>query len=386
MKLEGVRVLDLSLFLPGPHLTMMMADHGAEVIKVEPYPNGEPARHAPYKKAGHSVWFRNTNRGKKSLRLNLKDTRGKEILLKLAAKADVFVESFRPGVLDRLGVGYQAVSVHAPQIIYCSISAFGQTGRYVKKPAHDHAIQAMSGVSSVSLGRDGHPAMPGVAAGDMAGSLMALSGILMALIKQRSTGKGDYIDLSMLDSLMAWTPHVLGPVFAEHRDPVPQHERSWGGAAFNNAYATKDGRFLMLGGVEPHFAENLLGKAGRADLAKLCHHPAGPLQDPVKVFLTGFFKTKTLAQWHEWLADIDVAWAPVRTFTEALFDPATAERGMLLRDDQGVEHLGVPIKFSHEPARPDLRCPELGEHAGEILQQIGYSAGEIETLKRENVL
>jgi crotonobetainyl-CoA:carnitine CoA-transferase CaiB-like acyl-CoA transferase len=386
MKLEGIRVLDLSLFLPGPHLTMMMADHGAEVIKIEPYPHGEPARHAPYKKAGHSVWFRNTNRGKKSVRLNLKDPRGKEILLKLAEKADVFVESFRPGVLDRLGVGYAAVAARAPQIIYCSISAFGQTGRYSKKPAHDHAIQAMAGVSSVSLGRDGFPAMPGVAAGDMAGSLMALNGILMALIKQRSTGKGDYIDLAMHDALLAWTPHVLGPVFAEQRDPIPQQERSWGGAAFNNAYETKDGRFIMLGGVEPHFAENLLGKAGRPDLAKLCHQPAGPAQDPAKAFLRELFKTKTLAEWHAWLADIDVAWAPVRSFTEAIFDPATSERGMLLRDEQGLEHLGVPIKFTNEPAQPDLRCPALGEHANEVLQSIGYSASEVETLKRENVL
>ena len=386
MKLEGVKVLELALFLPGPHLAMMMADHGADVIKIEPYPDGEPARAHGLRKAGMSVWFRNTHRGKRSLRLNLKDPRGREVFMRLAESADVIVESFRPGVVERLGVGYAEVAKRAPQAIYCSISAFGQTGAYRDKPAHDLAMEAMAGLISVTLGQDNQPAMPGIPAADMAGSLMALSGILMALLRQRQTGRGDYLDISMHDSLLAWTPNVMGPIFAENRAAIPKHERTWGGAAFYNIYATREGAHIVLGGVEHKFAENFLNKAGRADLIPLCHQPPGPVQDPVKSFIREFFGARTLAESLEWLSTIDVCYAPVRTLKEGVFDPNTAARGMLLRDDQGLEHLGVPIKFSDEPARPVLRAPELGEHSTEILAGLGYSSADIERYANEGVV
>jgi crotonobetainyl-CoA:carnitine CoA-transferase CaiB-like acyl-CoA transferase len=386
MKLEGVKVLDLSLFLPGPHLTLMMADHGAEVIKVEPYGTGEPARNLGLRKAGHSVWFRNTHRGKRSLQLNLKHPEGREILLRLAEGADVLVEGFRPGVMDRLGVGYQAVSARAPQIIYCSISAFGQTGRYRDKPAHDMAVEALAGVLGLNLGSDGRPANPGIPAGDMAASLMGLAGILMALLQQRRTGKGDYLDISLYDALIGWTPNVQGPVFAEHRAHVVKHERNWGGGAFYNIYETKDGRFIALAGLEHKFAENFLNKAGRPDLIPLTHEPPGPGQQPVIAYLRETFATRTLDEWTAWFEGVDVCWAPVRTLHEAMFDPATAERGMLLIDEQGVEHLGVPIKFRNEPARPDLSVPGLGEHSAEIVRGLGYGEADIERLRRERVI
>jgi crotonobetainyl-CoA:carnitine CoA-transferase CaiB-like acyl-CoA transferase len=205
----------------------------------------------------------------------------------------VLVEGFRPGVMDRLGVGYAHVAPRAPQLVYCSISAFGQTGRYRDKPAHDMAVEALAGVLSFNLGTDGRPANPGIPAGDMGASLMALSGILMALLTQRRTGRGDYLDVSLYDSLIAWTPNVQGPVFAEHRAHVVKHERNWGGAAFYNVYDTKDGRYIALGGVEHKFAENFLNKAGCPDLIPLCHQPPGPAQDPVKDYLREFFRSKT---------------------------------------------------------------------------------------------
>ena len=228
MKLAGVKVIELSLFLPGPHLTMMMADHGADVIKVEPYDGGEPNRHIGPREDGETVYFRNTHRGKRSLRLNLKHPEGREILMRLAERADVLVESFRPGVVDRLGVGYAQVSARAPQLVYCSISAFGQNGGYRDRPAHDLAVEALAGVVSVNLDQDDRPAMPAIPASDMGASLMALSGILMALLKQRATGQGDYLDIAMHDSLLAWTANVLGPVFAEGRAPVAKEERHLG--------------------------------------------------------------------------------------------------------------------------------------------------------------
>ena len=175
MKLDGLRVLDLSLFLPGPWLTQMMADHGAEVIKVEP-PGGEPVRDVGYRTAdGVSVWFRNTHRNKKSVVLDLKTDADRETLLALAESADVFVEAFRPGVVDRLGIGPATVRARNPRIVYASIAAFGQTGPEAKRPAHDLAIQALSGTLSLNLGSEGQPANPGTPVADITGSMVALA-------------------------------------------------------------------------------------------------------------------------------------------------------------------------------------------------------------------
>jgi crotonobetainyl-CoA:carnitine CoA-transferase CaiB-like acyl-CoA transferase len=385
MKLSGIKVVDLSLFLPGPHLTMMMADHGADVIKVEPYDGGEPNRHIGPKQDGETVYFRNTHRGKRSVRLNLKHPEGREILLRLAARSDVLVESFRPGVVERLGVAYAQVSTRAPQIVYCSISAFGQSGRYRDRPAHDLAVESLAGLVSVNLGEDDRPAMPAVPAADMGASLMALSGILMALLRQRQTGQGDYLDIAMHDALLAWTCNVMGPVFAEGRAPTPKAERTWGGNAFYNLYETKDGEWLALGASEHKFAENFLAKAGRSDLAHYAHQQPGE-QGPLIAFLRSFMREKTLAEWLAWLDGVDVAYAPVRTLKESIDDPNTRERGMLLVDERGRQHLGVPIKFTREPAQPALRAPGFGEHTDDIVTGLGYGAADLARLRAERAI
>jgi crotonobetainyl-CoA:carnitine CoA-transferase CaiB-like acyl-CoA transferase len=385
MKLAGVKVVDLSLFLPGPHLTMMMADHGAEVIKVEPFDGGEPGRRIGVAEDGETVFFRNTNRGKRSVRLNLKHPDGRKILLDLAAGADVLVESFRPGVVDRLGVGYAAVAERAPQLVYCSISAFGQTGRYRDRPAHDLAVESLAGLVSVNLGRDDRPAMPGVPAADMAGSLMALSGILMALLRRAVTGKGDYVDIAMHDALLAWTANVMGPVFSEGRPPIPKQERTWGGNAFYNLYETSDGRWLALGASEPKFAETFLAKTGRSDLAPYAHRPPGE-QSPLIAYLDALIRERTLVDWLAWLDGVDVAYAPVRSLADAIDDPNTRERRMVLVDDRGRRHLGVPIQFAREPARPQLRTPTFGEHTEQIVASLDYDKTEIERLRSEGAI
>jgi crotonobetainyl-CoA:carnitine CoA-transferase CaiB-like acyl-CoA transferase len=385
MKLTGVKVLDLSLFLPGPHLTMMMADHGAEVIKVEPFDGGEPGRRIGLAEDGETVFFRNTHRGKRSLRLNLKHPDGRKILLRLAAAADVLVESFRPGVVDRLGVGYEAVSEHAPQLVYCSISAFGQTGAYRDRPAHDLAVESMAGVVSVNLGPDDRPAMPGVPAADMAGSLMALAGILMALLRRQATGRGDYLDIALHDALLSWTANVMGPVFVERRPPHPKHERTWGGNAFYNLYETADGQWLALGASEPKFAEAFLSHVGRSDLAPYAHRPPGE-QGPLIASLRSLFQQGTLDDWLTWLDGIEVAYAPVRSLCDAIEDPNTRRRHMVLVDERGRRHLGVPIQFAREPAQPRLHAPAFGEHTDEIVAGLGYDETEIERLRSEGAI
>ncbi|MCA1857357.1 CoA transferase [Massilia oculi] len=380
MKLEGIRVLDLSQFLPGPHLTMMMADHGADVIKIEP-PTGEPVREVGLRQNGHSVWFRNTHRNKRCMTLDLKRPEAVAVFLQMAASADVIVEAFRPGVVARLGIGYEAVRARNPGIVYCSISAFGQTGPLSRKPAHDLSIQAETGLLSVNLGADGTPAMPGMPAADMAASLMALSAILMALLRRAYGGGGDYIDLSMQDALLAWTPNVMGPPFAEGRDPVVRDERSWGGAAMYGIYATADGRHLSLGGSEPKFAASLLGALGRPDLAAACRLPPGPAQEEVRQFLRATFATRSLAEWTAFMAPLDVCWAPVRTLTEALASEQVAARGMLVEDPPGQPHLGLPIRFREEPGRLVPRLDQPGESTAAILAELGLDAAAVAALR-----
>jgi crotonobetainyl-CoA:carnitine CoA-transferase CaiB-like acyl-CoA transferase len=366
MKLSGIKVIDLSMFLPGPHLTMMLADHGAEVIRIEP-PDGEPVRQIGLKMGAHSVWFRNTHRGKKSVALNLKNPAHLAALLALVDSADVFVEAFRPGVAARLGLSYARLSARNPRLVYCSLAAFGQSGPLSARPAHDLAIQAQSGLLSVNLGNDGAPCNPNMPAADMAASLMALSGILMALLRRHTTGLGDYLDISMQDCLLAWTPNVTGPVFAENRAAIVKHERSWGGNAFYRIYQTACGGHIALGGAEHKFVLNLTTYLGRPELIELTHAGPGPQQLPLVQFLQTNFLRKTLAQWCQELATLDLCWAPVLNLHEAFDSAQVAQRQMRLMDADGIPHIGVPIKFMHEPAQPNLAVPELGADNATVL-------------------
>ncbi len=385
MKLEGIKVVDLSMFLPGPHFTMMMSDHGADVIRVESF-SGEPVRQVGWMQDGESIWFRNTHRGKRSLRLNLKDPRGKELLLRLVKNADVFVEGFRPGVIERLGLGYDVLKTHAPQLVYCSLSAFGQAGRYRDRPAHNVAVEALLGVMSFNVGHDGKPTLVGMPSADMCGSLTAFAGVLMALVRQRTTGQGDFLDISMHDALLAWTANYQGPVFAARQAHDVKFERNWGGQAFYNMYETSDGKWIVLGGIELHFCENFLRKSDRLDLLDLCRNPPGRTQVPVIEFLRDFFQAKTQAEALEWLSDVDCCYAPLRTLLEGTLDPNTTEREMLLQDAMGRDHLGIPIKYASEPGQVDFRVPALGEHSGQIARELGYNDAEIRGLIADNVI
>jgi crotonobetainyl-CoA:carnitine CoA-transferase CaiB-like acyl-CoA transferase len=386
MKLDGIRVVDLSLFLPGPLMTQFMADHGAEVIKVESLHEGEPNREIGDKRDGVSVYFSNTHRGKKSLALNLKDPAGVEILLRLAEKSDVFVEAFRPGVVDRLGIGYRQVSARAPQIVYASISAFGQSGPYSSLATHDLGTEAMAGVLSLNRGQDGKPAIPGIANADMLASMMCLSGALMALYRRKETGKGDYLDMAMADSLVACMPNNLGRAMAQRRQPDLSEERSLGGNAMYNIYETRDGDFVVLGAAEIKFAANLLNALGRPDLIELCKLPPGRGQDPVRDFCRATFRTKTKAEWIEWFTGRDIAFAPVKTLPEMLEDPHFKARGMVLKDERGWDHIGVPIQFSGEPGRANFHSPAHGEHSSQVLRGLRYGDVEIERFRKDGVI
>ncbi|HVS25586.1 MAG TPA: CoA transferase [Gammaproteobacteria bacterium] len=374
MKLAGLRVVDLSTFLPGPYLTLVLADHGAEVIKIEA-PDGDPGRKIGVADGPSTVFFRNLNRGKKSVVLNLKEPRDREQLLGLCATADVFVESFRPGVVERLGVGYEQVAQRNPAIVYCSINAFGSDGPYRERPAHDLALEALGGVLSMTLGDDGRPAIPGIPVADVAAALHALSGVLIALLRRRETGVGDRVEVAMHDALLAAMPNILGPTFAENRQPNPKHERTTGGGAFYRLYDTADGRQVALAGQEMKFVERVLAALGREDLVALCARGPGPHQRPVVECLERFFASKPREECLDWLARLDVCYAPVNTLPEALDDPNVAARATVTRDGRGRRHLAPPVRFATEPARPVLREPRLGEHTDEVLAGLERGGG-----------
>lgn len=358
-KLSGITVVDLTQFLPGPAMTVMMADQGARVIKIEP-PGGEPVRsQAPFEN-GQSVWFTQLNRGKESLALDLKSDAGKDRLRALIAEADVFVEGFRPGVMARLGFDYPAVKALNPRIVYCSISAFGQAGELAHHPAHDMAVQALAGFLSVNDGPDGTPVVPGAASADLAAGLTALSAVLMALVGREKTGEGDYIDIAMFDSLLPWCAHTAGSAIVGGPSPKSSEQRSLGGAGFYQVYRTKDVRHVVLGGREIKFATNLLNALGRPDLIALAEQEAGPAQLPLIAFLRETFATRTRDEWVEWFHDKDVAFAPVLDFREALDESHVAQRGLLV-EAAGRHHIAPPIRFAGEAPWVPGKVPELGE-------------------------
>lgn len=360
-KLSGITVIDLTQFLPGPMLSVMMADQGARVIKIEP-PGGDPARaQAPFE-AGHSVWFSQLNRGKESRALDLKGATGKAALRELIASADVFVEGFRPGVMARLGFDYAAVQALNPRVIYCSISAFGQSGELAQHPAHDLAVQAMSGFLNVNDGPDGAPVVPGVASSDMAAGLTALSAVLMALLGRAQTGRGDYLDIAMFDSLLPWCAHTAGQAIAGGPAPTSGQQRSLGGAGFYQVYRTADDRYIVLGGRELKFARNLLSALGRLDLLPFAEADAGQ-QEPLIAFLRETFAGRTREAWVAWFSDKDVAFAPVLDFRATFDQPHVAERGLLVEAD-GRHQIAPAIRFASEPAWVPGAVPELGT-AGE---------------------
>ena len=356
-KLSGITVIDLTQFLPGPMMTVMMADHGARVIKVEPE-SGDPARSMEPREAGHSVWFANLNRGKESVVLDLKSEDGKGALADLCREADVFVEGFRPGVMKRLGFDFDSVKAIKPDIVYCSISAFGQEGSLAHHPAHDMAVQALAGFLAVNDGPDGMPVVPGAPSADMAAGLTALSAVLMALVGRTASGEGAYIDCAMFDSLLPWCAHTAGSAIAGGESPVSAQQRSLGGAGFYQVYQTKDSKHVALGGRELKFARNLLTALGREDLIAHAEREAGE-QGELIAFLRQTFAARTRDEWVNWFADKDVAFAPVLNFREAFDEPYMAERGLLVETSDGAHHLASPIRFDEQKWEPG-DVPELG--------------------------
>jgi crotonobetainyl-CoA:carnitine CoA-transferase CaiB-like acyl-CoA transferase len=342
-RLSGLKVVDLSQFLPGPMLTVMMADQGATVIKVEP-PAGDPARQMGPYEAGHSIWFRNLNRGKQSVTLDLKTPQGKAALWALLEDADVLLEGFRPGVMARLGFDAARVRARFPALIYCSLTAFGQSGPLAHHPAHDLGVQAESGLLALNNADSDAPVVPGVPAADIAAGLTALAAILTALYARTKSGHGATIDASMFASLLPWSAHIAGEAISGGPAPTSTH-RSLGGHAFYSIYACADGQHITLCGREAKFVHTLLTALARPDLiaAALSESPVDQAQ--VKAVLAAIFAAHSRSHWERWFHGKDVAFAPVRSLAEAL-------PPHVITDAQGAHHLPPAIRFTDEDWTP----------------------------------
>ena len=383
--LEGIRVLDLSRMLPGPYCSMMLADLGAEVIKIEEPKIGDPTRRSPPIIDGQSAPFAQVNRNKKSIAIDLKHAEGRRIFLKLASTADCVLEQFRPGVVDRLGINYAAVAEVNPRIVYCSLTGFGQDGPHRERSGHDLNYLALSGVLGLTTDERGKPVIPGVQVADLAGGMIAGFAILAALLARERTGRGQYVDVAMFDVMLSMLPIPAAHHFAGNTIAVGGKYVLSGAYPFYNVYETSDGKFMTLGALEPKFWANFCRKVEREDLVARQFDPA-ERRDNLFETVRGIFKSRTQAEWIELMVDADCCCEPVLSMSEAFEHAQTREREMVRQSSSLTDQLGFSYKLSETPPREASRAPELGEHTAELLAALGISREDRDRLSEAGVI
>jgi len=389
--LKGLRILDLTLTLPGPYCTHLLADFGAEVIKVEnPEVGGDWFRHENPSRKGWGIRFLDLNRNKKSLTLNLKSPPGREIFLALAKNSAVIVEGFRPGVVERLGIDYPRVKEVNPRVVYCSISGYGQDGPYRLLAGHDINYMGYSGILDTGGYEDRPPTLPSVFIADYsAGGLMAAVGILLALTAVTNTGKGQFVDISMFDGVVGFQHAALAEYLSTGRPPKRGKFWAAGNIPCYSLYETKDGKSITLGPLEPHFWASLCRALGREDFIE--HQWAeGEKKEEIYAFLREAFRQRTRDEWVTFFQGQDVCLGPIKDIGETLEDPQVRHRQMIIDADHPVagqlKQIGIPIKLSETPGEIRNPAPSLGQHTEEILKELGYSAAAIQGLRRDKVI
>jgi len=388
--LEGIKILDCTRLLPYQYCTMMLGDLGAEVLKIEEPLEGDYGRWADTSRTYESIAFVMANRNKKSMKLNLKTDKGKEILKKLATTYDVLIESFRPGVMDRLGLGYEAIKEVNPKIIYCSTTGFGQTGPYRSKAGHDINYVGFSGVLACTGKHTGRPVIPGLLIGDMAGGgLFTALTVIVGLLGKERTGKGQYIDVAQTDLLASVNILNIAEALAKKKGQQARPYSLVGGSLCYNTYETRDGKFIALGALEEKFWNNFCKKVGREDLIEvhlLPYEEGSAETEAVKEL----FAAKTQEEWIEFFDGVDSCFAPVSDPEEVLDDEQLKAREMITTMDDKKRgktiQVGFPAKFSDGLDFKRSPAPFFGEQTGEVLAGLGYSTEEVEHLQDEGVV
>ncbi|MDQ6660405.1 MAG: CoA transferase, partial [Chloroflexota bacterium] len=376
------RILDLSRLIPGAYASQMLADFGADIIKVEEPGMGDYGRFMPpHGPAGMGLLFLAINRNKRSITLNLKSEEGRAIFLRMVKQADGILESFRPGVLERLGLGYEQLKEVNPGIIYCAISGYGQDGPYRLRAGHDLNYAGYAGLLYYNRGSNGDPAMPATQLGDLAGgSFLSVIGILTALVGRGQTGEGRKIDVSMTEGVMALLPVIASTYLNTDKAPRPNHSTLDGGLPCYNIYETQDGKYVTLAALEPKFWHTFCTTIGHLELLPF-HMPVGPGErDEAMNILRAIFKTKTRDEWLAQLADIDACIGPVYSIDEAMNDENAQARGVSISGEIGNEAFNTLPSFPRiSDVEPEQRYapPTLGQHTNDILHEIGYSDEEI---------
>ncbi len=390
--LEDIRVLDLSRLLPGGFCSLLLADFGAEVLKVEDTGMGDYVRWGPpyYEEAeesARSALFLALNRGKRSIRLDLKKERGKEVLLRLARKYDVLLESFRPGVLDRLGVGYERLREENPGLVYCAITGYGQDGPYTGRSGHDMNYLGLNGLLGLTGERDGPPIQSAGQIADVGGGgLMAAVGILVALRERERSGEGQAVDVSMFDGSLSWLALVAAKYLCDDQVPRRGELELAGGLICYRPYACKDG-WVTLGALEPKFWQAWCRGVGREDLVeKQFERPGSEAHAEVE----RIFLERTREEWRDFASRHDCCLEPLLQLDEALDSELVRAREMVVELDQpgsgAVRQLGVPVKLSRTPGGAQGPGPVLGEHTRQVLAGLGYSQQEIDALEEAGVV
>jgi crotonobetainyl-CoA:carnitine CoA-transferase CaiB-like acyl-CoA transferase len=376
--LDGITVVDLSRLLPGPYCSMILADHGARVIAVE-----------DKRFLADGLFFNLINRNKEHMSLNLKTEKGREIFYRLIAKADVLLEGFRPGVVDRLGVDYESVRQANPKIIYCSITGYGQNGPFRDRVGHDVNYLSYAGVLDLIGEKDHPPSIPGVQIADIAGGGMnAAIGILLALFARQNTGKGQYIDISMTDGMVGFLPAALFFRQLTGQEPKRADGILSHRYACYNTYETADGRYLSIGAVENRFWKQLCDTLEIPEYAPLQYDDQR--REEILQSMRQTFKQKTLDEWDAILAGLDICWGRIQSTKEVLEDPLFLQRETVVeiedKDGKKSKTIGVTVKLSDTPGT--IRTPpvDFGESTAAILQEMGYTEEEFKEFEEKGVV
>lgn len=383
--LSSLKILDFTALVPGPLATMMLADLGADVVRVEAPHRPDAVRFLPPFDGDVSAWHGVLNRNKRSIALDLKQPAAIEVVKRLVQSYDIVVEQFRPGVMERLGIGYEALKAVNPRLIYCAITGYGQTGPYKDRAGHDSNYMALSGAMSYSGRHNQGPPPLGFQLADLGGSMGAITGILAAVIQRFTTGEGQIVDISMLDMTIAWQAHLASSYLAGGEVPA-REQMLLNGAGIYDYYETRDGRFLAVASLEPKFWHGFCQAIQRPDLIEPGMRRETAVLQQVKAGIRTAIAGKTLAEWTAVFANLDVCVEPVLTIPEMVEHPHAQARGLIVNvprpDGTSQRQVGSPIQFSASEAEYKGVGTAVGAHTDEVLLEIGYNQKEIDSLRQ----